>query len=251
MEDGKTEPEQIKISIFTPLIYVGILLTCFVTFSIVYRRRKLRKLSTVQPVFSENHASRIYAFLKERYNDPAATPETKPHERVMKAALLRRGAEAIRRSLKLKENEPYFNRLYQEGLIGDDIFKNFEIQAKFQELELKDIVKECESYKKGWSQTFFTVCQEICFNEALRRRLNSIHEREEVLSELWQYSEKKPCDELKEMVTSNGGSDTSVPATDKSNEKLSVNYVSKEITEDTLDSKLKKSSKKKPKKKTK
>ena len=66
----------------------------------------------------------------------------------MKAALLRRAVEAIRRSMKLKENEPVFNKLYQNGLIGDDIFKQYQIQIKFQELELKDIVTECETYKK-------------------------------------------------------------------------------------------------------
>ena len=73
----------------------------------------------------------------------------------MKAALLRRAAEAIRRSMKLKENEVAFTKLYQNGLIGDDIFKQYEFQIKFQELELKEIVAECESYKKGWVQTFF------------------------------------------------------------------------------------------------
>lgn len=191
MDEQETTQEQIKISIYTPLIYVGVLLTCFIAFSIIYRRKKLNKLTKVEPIFSDNHTLNLYLFLKQQYNNPEATAETKPHTKVMKAALLRRGVEAIRRSLKLKENEPIFNKLYQEGLIGDDVFKNFQIQAKFQEIELKEIVQECETYKKGWVQQFFPVAQEICFNEALRRRLNSMDERSKSLSDLWQYYVEK------------------------------------------------------------
>lgn len=190
MDEQETQ-EQIKISIFTPLIYVGVMLTCFIAFSVIYRRKKLNKLTKVEPIFPDNHPLNLYLFLKQQYDNPNATAETKPHSKVMKAALLRRGVEAIRRSLKLKENEPIFNKLYQEGLIGDDIFQNFQIQAKFQEIELKEIVQECETYKKGWVQQFFPVAQEICFNEALRRRLSAMDERSKDLSDLWQYYVEK------------------------------------------------------------
>mmetsp|Transcript_9318 Transcript_9318/g.11617 ORF Transcript_9318/g.11617 Transcript_9318/m.11617 type:complete len:263 (+) Transcript_9318:56-844(+) len=200
MDEQETTQEQIKISIYTPLIYVGVLLTCFIAFSIIYRRKKLNKLTKVEPIFSDNHTLNLYLFLKQQYNNPDATAETKPHTKVMKAALLRRGVEAIRRSLKLKENEPIFNKLYQDGLIGDDVFKNFQIQAKFQEIELKEIVQECETYKKGWVQQFFPVAQEICFNEALRRRLNSMDERSKSLSDLWQYYVEKSESNVAETV---------------------------------------------------
>lgn len=191
MDEQETTQEQIKISIYTPLIYVGVLLTCFIAFSIIYRRKNLNRLTKVEPIFSDNHTLNLYLFLKQQYSNPDASAETKPHTKVMKAALLKRGVEAIRRSLKLKENEPIFNKLYQEGLIGDDVFKNFQIQAKFQEIELKEIVQECEVYKKGWVQQFFPVAQEICFNEALRRRLYSMDERSKSLSDLWQYYVEK------------------------------------------------------------
>ncbi|RLV90718.1 Uncharacterized protein MRP8 [Spathaspora sp. JA1] len=59
-----------------------------------------------------------------------------------------------------------------------------DIQTK---LELNEIVQECEGFKKGWVQTFFPVAQEICFNEALRRRIKAMEGREESLAELWQY----------------------------------------------------------------
>lgn len=184
---SSTTQQQIRVSIYTPLIYVGVLVSSFIAFSIIYRRRRVNKLTKVEPIFSENHTASLYAFLKSQYVNPETPKDIKPHEKVMKAALLRRAVEAIRRSLKLKENESVFNKLYQEGLIGDEIFKQFEIQAQLQELELKDIVQEAESYKKGWVATFFPVAQEICFNEALRRRLDAMDGRSKSLSILWEY----------------------------------------------------------------
>lgn len=185
--DEEPVQEQIKISVFTPLIYVAVLLGAFVAFSIFYRRNKIQKLAQVEPIFQENYPASIYTMLKQKYVDADLPKEKKPHEKVMKAALLRRGVEAIRRSLKLKESEAVFNRLYQEGLIGDDVYRQFEFQAKFQEIEIKQIVQECEGFKKGWSQSFFPVAQEICFNEALRRRLSAMSERGDSLAEVWGY----------------------------------------------------------------
>jgi len=183
----KIAEEQIKISIYTPLIYVAIILGIFITFSIIYRRNRLKKLANIEPIFPENQTAKLYESLKQVASDPNVPKDQKPHDKVLKAALLRRAAEAIRRSMKLKENEPTFNKLYEDGLIGDDIYKQFEVQAKFQELELKEIVAECETFKKGWVQTFFPVAQEICFNEALRRRLNSMDERSKEFAQLWEY----------------------------------------------------------------
>lgn len=160
-------------------------------------------------LFSENHAQNLYEFLKEQYNNPNANSDTKPHLKVMKAALLRRGAEAIRRSLKLKENEPIFNRLYQEGHIGDATFKSFAILTKLQEIEIRDIVIEVENMKKGWTQQFFATCQEICFNEALRRRLNALDERHATLAELWEYTDRNVSKETDQQAISNADSDLS------------------------------------------
>ena len=39
---------------------------------------------------------------------------------------------------------------------------------------------------KGWVQTFFPLAQEICFNEALRRRLKALDDRAETFSKLWE-----------------------------------------------------------------
>ncbi|KAK6463500.1 Pre protein translocase subunit Sec66-domain-containing protein [Scheffersomyces coipomensis] len=181
-------PPPVKISVLTPLIYTFILLSIFITFSILYRRNRVKQLSKIEPIFGENHPKRIYEFLKQQVIDQ---PDNKPHEKVLKAALLRRSVEAVRRTMKLKENQPIFNKLYQDGLIGDDVYKQFEIEMKLQELEFREILTECETFKKGWVQTFIPLSHEICFNEALRRRLYSMDDRSESLIEMWEYFGEK------------------------------------------------------------
>ncbi|KAF3987290.1 hypothetical protein FT663_01944 [Candidozyma haemuli var. vulneris] len=189
MAEAEEEAAQtvVKMSVLTPLIYVAVMLSAFTAFSILYRRHRLHKLVSVEPIFGKNHSLELYEILREKYQDKSLAKDKRPPEKVVKAALLRRAVEAIRRSLKLKENEPVFTKLYQDGLIGDDVFKQFELQQKVQQLELKDIVEECQSFHKEWPQSFFPVVQEICYNEALRRRLHAMDERSEQLSLLWNY----------------------------------------------------------------
>lgn len=187
------EPEEeaaktvVKMSLATPLIYVAVMLTAFTAFSVYYKRHRLHKLVSVEPIFGRNYLLELYENLRSNYQDKLLPKDKRPPEKVVKAALLRRAVEAIRRSLKLKENEPVFTKLYQDGLIGDDVFKQFELQQKVQQLELKDIVEECQLFHKEWPALFFPVVQEICYNEALRRRLHVMDDRSEQLSLLWNY----------------------------------------------------------------
>ncbi|ODV82754.1 hypothetical protein CANARDRAFT_10281 [[Candida] arabinofermentans NRRL YB-2248] len=176
-----TEDQPIQssaISIYTPIIYVAILLTTLIVFSISHRKKKFKKLTTLAPIFSESYPKEIYLELKYQ-TDP------KVNEKVLKAALIRRGAESLRRMIKLKETEPFVNALYQKGSIGDEVFERYKIQAKLQELEMQELAMEAEGIKKGWAQTFFPVCQEVTINEALRRRLNATEERGKILSMQW------------------------------------------------------------------
>ncbi|VEU23943.1 DEKNAAC105193 [Brettanomyces naardenensis] len=167
-----------NISVYTPIAYISVLFITFVVFSILYRRRKLNKLRSMKPVFHENKAKEMYLQLRDQ-TDP------KVNDKVLKAALIRRGSEAIRRMFKLKECESYMNILYMKGYIGDEDHERFKIEKKLQDLELSELAAEAESYKKGWAQTFFPVCQEATMNEALRRRLKSVEERRKMRSLQW------------------------------------------------------------------
>ncbi|QPG75709.1 hypothetical protein FOA43_003068 [Brettanomyces nanus] len=141
-------------------------------------RRKIDKLQSMKPLFYENRPKEMYIQLKNQ-------TEPKVNSKVLKAALIRRGSEAIRRMFKLKECEPYFNILYMKGYIGDEDHERLKIQKKLQELELTQLAMEAESFKKGWAQTFFPVCQETTMNEALRRRIKSIDDRKDQHSKQW------------------------------------------------------------------
>lgn len=185
-EEEKLE-QVVRISLFTPIIYVVVMVTAFAIFSVQYKRHRLRKLVQVESLFGHNYTIDLYLVLKDKFYDKSTAKDERPPEKAVKAALLRRAVEAIRRSLKLKENEPVFNKLYQDGLIGDDIFKQFELQSKMQQVELNEIVSECQQFSKEWPEKFFPVAQEICFNEALRRRLNAMSSRGENLVEMWGY----------------------------------------------------------------
>ncbi|QBM88763.1 translocation protein SEC66 [Metschnikowia aff. pulcherrima] len=197
-EEEKVE-QVLRISVYTPLVYVGVMVTAFAIFSVLYRRHRLRKLIGVEPLFAHNHALDLYTAVKDKYYDKLAPKDERPPEKAVKAALLRRAVEAIRRSLKLKENEVVFNRLYQEGLIGDDVFQQFVLQNKVQQAELSDIVQESRQFSAQWPEAFFPVAQEICFNEALRRRLNAMDDRSESLLEMWNYYVDKADDAAKKI----------------------------------------------------
>lgn len=189
-EEEKVE-QVLRISVYTPLIYVAVMVTAFTVFSVLYRRHRLRKLIGVEPLFGHNHSLDLYAMLKDKYYDKSLAKDERPPEKAVKAALLRRAVEAIRRSLKLKENEVVFNKLYQDGLIGDDVFQQFVLQNKVQQVELTEIVQECQQFSKEWPASFFPVAQEICYNEALRRRLLAMDSRSESLSTMWNYYVEK------------------------------------------------------------
>ncbi|KAG7195202.1 translocation protein S66 [Scheffersomyces spartinae] len=194
MSETEAKAEAIAdVSVLTPILYLGFLVTTFIVFTFQYRKRRLAKIVQRKPLLKENYAAEIYQQLKS-----LSTPD-KPHDRVLKAALIRRASDAVLRSIKLRELEPGLNKLYQEGLIGEDIHKQFEIESKVLELELKEILQECDIYKKGWAPTFFPVSQEVCMNEALRRRLKIMNEREEAFAELWQI-ESTAASELKKLT---------------------------------------------------
>ncbi|KAG7827602.1 hypothetical protein KL920_004365 [Ogataea angusta] len=178
MSEETGSPASSSISIYIPIVYVVVLLTTLVLFSVAHRRKKLSKLVSMKPIFKDNYQREMYLQLKNQ-------TEPKVNDKVLKAALIRRGAEAIRRMIKLKEIQQYVNVLYQRGSIGDDVYESFKLQSKLQELELNELAMEAESFKKGWAQTFFPVCQEVTINEALRRRLNSLEPMKESLDHQW------------------------------------------------------------------
>ncbi|CEP61993.1 Sec63 complex subunit SEC66 LALA0_S04e05292g [Lachancea lanzarotensis] len=181
-EDDSGTVEMKAVSFYTPLIYVSILVISLIVFASHYRKKTVKELNELPSLFDESIARDLYFELKQM-NDSG---EAKVHEKVLKAALLNRGAEAIRRTLKLKESEPQITMLYKNGCVGEEYWKRYQNEVKIVELDFKDAVQTAELMQPGWPQLFIAVSKEICFNQALKRRFQAILLRKEVFSKQWQ-----------------------------------------------------------------
>lgn len=168
------------VSVYTPLIYVAVLIIYLMIFASQYRKRRIKALTELPSIFDENDARGLYFQVKQM------SEEQSVHEKVVKAVLLNRGAEAIRRSFKLKELEPQIDLLYKNGSIGEEYWQRYQNEVKLAEVEFKEALQEAETLQAGWAQLFVALCKEICFNQALSRRYNSIFKRKEVCIREWE-----------------------------------------------------------------
>lgn len=168
------------VTVYTPLIYGAVLIVYLMIFASQYRKRRIKALTELPSIFDENDARGLYFQVKQLGEEQSV------HEKVLKAVLLNRGAEAIRRSFKLKELEPQIDILYKNGSIGEEYWQRYQNEVKLTEVEFKEALQEAENLQPGWSQMFVTVCKEICFNQALSRRYNSILKRKEVCIKEWE-----------------------------------------------------------------
>lgn len=180
-EDGGPTVETKVVSFYTPLLYVSILVVSLAVFASHYRKKTVQELSRLPSMFDESVARDLYYELKQM----SESEETKVHEKVLKAALLNRGAEAIRRTLKLKESEPQVTMLYKNGSVGEEYWKRYQNEVKLVDLEFKECIQEAEMMQPGWPQLFVGVCREICFNQALKRRYQAILLRKDVFAVQW------------------------------------------------------------------
>lgn len=180
-EDQEETVKIVPTSFYTPFIYGAILLIALFYFSKYYKQQKIKKLTQLKSIFDEHDARDLYVEIKEMKE----AGEVKVHEKVLKAALLNRGAENVRRSFKLKELTPQVEVLYKNGSIGEDYWKSFQTEIKVVDADLKECVIEAERLQPGWPKLFLGLCQEICFNQALQRRYNSILERKNACIEEW------------------------------------------------------------------
>jgi translocation protein SEC66 len=83
--------------------------------------------------------------------EPSAQSEKKTPavpESVLKAALLRRAIEDIRRVLALRSQKQALSTLLQRGSIGDDLWQRFSRAEKEMEEEVKDVVAEVSLTKQ-------------------------------------------------------------------------------------------------------
>ncbi|KAF7594268.1 translocation protein S66 [Aspergillus hancockii] len=161
------------LSLAVPFAYLGVLIGSLATFSSLYRKRKAQKAYSLEAWFPA-HLQRDIYFSLLHIDPPASTKEKKAvavPESVLKAALLRRAEEDIKRVLALRSQKQALAVLLQRGSVGDDLWQRFQRAEKEMEDEVRDVVSEANAYAPGWGQTIFQSANEMMNNTLFRERI--------------------------------------------------------------------------------
>jgi translocation protein SEC66 len=146
------------LSLAIPFAYLGILIGSLAIFSSLYRKRKAGqkthitispqktsflltertvKALSLAPWFPSHIQRDIYFSLLH-----IEQPEKKVPETVLKAALLRRAGEDIKRVMAIRAQKQALSLLLQRGSVGDDLWQRFQRAEKEMEDEVRDVVQE-------------------------------------------------------------------------------------------------------------
>ncbi|KAL8784473.1 MAG: hypothetical protein Q9213_003944 [Squamulea squamosa] len=175
------------VSLTIPFSYLGILVGSLATFSSLYRKRKAAKSSTLEPWFGPHLQRDIYLSLLHIEPEPGKEKSPAVPDGVLKAALLQRAVEDIRRILEVRNAKQALSNLLQRGSVGDDIWQRFLRAEKEIEAELRDVVEEANALQSGWGQTIFQSANEMHHNAILREKLNAIQAQGKSDREWWQH----------------------------------------------------------------
>ncbi|KAI0141003.1 Sec62/63 complex, subunit Sec66 [Hypoxylon sp. NC0597] len=173
-------------SLALPFAYITVLGGSLYTFSTIYRKRKASQNANLEPWFPPHLQRNIYLTLL--HMEPEAGQEKAPKvpDSVIRAALLRRAVEDIRRIVQIRTSKQALNTLLQRGSVGDDLNQRFLRAEKEIEEELRDVVTEANALAPGWGQTIFQSANEIAGNTILRTRLEEIESRAAADKEWWE-----------------------------------------------------------------
>ncbi|OTA64511.1 translocation protein-like protein [Hypoxylon sp. EC38] len=173
-------------SLALPFAYISVLGGSLYTFSTIYRKRKASQNANLEPWFPPHLQRNIYLTLLHMEPEPGQEKAPKVPDSVIRAALLRRAVEDIRRIVQIRTSKQALNTLLQRGSVGDDLNQRFLRAEKEIEEELRDVVTEANALAPGWGQTIFQSANEIAGNTMLRTRLEEIESRAAVDKEWWE-----------------------------------------------------------------
>lgn len=157
------------VSIWTPILYLAVLVTALVVFSRVYRQRKMNDIAQAELFYRRNFAQEIYNSLREG-------SQTVP-ENVLKMALLVWGATDFLRVMKIRECKPAATQLAQNGMVGEVLEFRVGGTEKALDEEIKLIVADALKLAPEWASVVQTA-GEVAQNDAVRRRLTFLPEFE-------------------------------------------------------------------------
>ncbi|KAH6898955.1 Sec62/63 complex, subunit Sec66 [Thelonectria olida] len=157
-----------------PLAYVIVLGSALMTFSRVYRKRKAAESANLAPWFGPHLQRNVYLSLLDQQPEDGDEKTSAVPDSVLRAALMRRAVEDIRRLIQVKNAKQACSTLLQRGSVGDDLWQRFERAEKDMEAELRDVVTEANALAPNWGQTIFQSAHEMTANAALRTQIDDV-----------------------------------------------------------------------------
>lgn len=98
--------------------------------------------ANLAPWFGPHLQRNIYLSLLHMTPEDGAEKTPKIPDSVLRAALMRRAVEDIKRLIQIKSAKQACGALLQRGSVGDDLWQRFERAEKEMEEELRDVVQE-------------------------------------------------------------------------------------------------------------
>lgn len=130
------------ISLIAPISYIIVLIGSLGVFSSLYRKRKAANAASLEPWFPPHTPRDIYLSLLH-------LDETDPvPDSALKAALMLRAKEDIKRLMALRQSKGSLQALLQKGSVGDDLWTRFSVA----ESEMEEVSAPRQPRTRGqWS----------------------------------------------------------------------------------------------------
>jgi len=161
------------------------------------------KSLSLEPWFPPHVQRNIYLSLLHLEPQPGQEKATPVPDSILKAALLQRACEDIRRILAVRNSKQALSQLLAKGSVGDDLWQRFLRAEKEVEAELRDVVEEVRSSPyvlqgKGvtngcqanalaanWGQNIFQSANEMVNNARVRDRVAELQAKGREDREWW------------------------------------------------------------------
>ncbi|KAL9020976.1 MAG: hypothetical protein Q9185_001803 [Variospora sp. 1 TL-2023] len=140
---------------------------------------------SLEPWFGPHLPRDIYLSLLHLEPEPGKEKSPTIPDGVLKAALLQRALEDIKRILEVRNAKQALSSLLQRGSVGDDLWQRFLRAEKEIEAELRDVVEEANALQPNWGQTIFQSANEMHQNAILREKITSIQAKGKRDREWW------------------------------------------------------------------
>ncbi|MCJ1455239.1 translocation protein S66 [Mycoblastus sanguinarius] len=155
--------------------------------------------TSLEPWFGPHVQRNVYLSLLHLEPQPGQEKANVP-DGMLKAALLQRATEDIRRILAIRGQKQPLSQLLQRGSVGDDLWQRFLRAEKEMEEELRDVVTEANALAANWGQTIFQSANEMVQNANIRKRVAEIQEKAKADSRQWEKERANIRDKFMEQL---------------------------------------------------